>query len=241
FTFEGSAEGAFERVLLPVFVAPIQGAFGSEFRTDFRARHVGGGDLSIHGLRYPCTVTCIQGPDDPYVLTPGAEADPANTEPTGTPGAFLYVAKNRIRDVAMNVRAYDTSRSAENFGTEIPVVREEEFASEHPLGLVGIPTDVRFRNTLRIYSAGPGGAVDVKIDGAGVHAEHFLLLPEQPDLMHPGYIEFTNFPVNAGTVRVTLTGRQPITSPPSPSPVFWAFVSVTNNETQHITTVTPQP
>ena len=41
---------------------------------------------------------------------------------------------------------------------------------------------------------------------------------------------------------LTLAAAQPLLArPPIYLGPIWAFVSVTNNETQHITTITPQP
>jgi hypothetical protein len=243
FTFEGNPEDAFERLLLPLYVHPIQGAFGSEFHTDFTARLESGEPLNIHGLRYPCIVTCIPVSDQPYLLTRDTpEANRDNTEPTGTPGAFLYVPKTRTGDVAMNLRAYDTSRSAENFGTELPIVRARDFTPrEEQLSLVGIPSDPRFRQRLRIYGFGPFGAsLLLEVDGFNYHAEHRLEMEPNPDLFHPGYVEFSNFPVSAGPLRVTISVLSHTTSDVRPFS-YWAFVSVTNNETQHITTITPRP
>ena len=228
-----------EPVLLPVFTAPIPGAHGSEFRTDFRVRLVKGSQADIYGLRYPCNVTCIQQENDPYVLTPTSpEADAQNIEATGTPGTFLYMQTDQLDRVRMNLRAYDTSRAAENFGTEIPIVRLRDFATTlDPMVLIGIPSDPRFRSTLRIYGYGDTAAsLLVTIEGAnGAYIERSVLLPAQPDRYHPGYVELSNFPVGAGMLRVT------IIPPPSVTPHRWAFVSVTNNETQHITLITPQP
>lgn len=243
FTFEGEPEAAFERLLLPLYISPIDGAFGSKFHTDFTARLEGGGPLDIHGLRYPCVVTCIQGPDQPYVLTQDArEANRDNTEPTGSPGAFLYIRKSRTGDVAMNLRAYDSSRSAENYGTELPIVRARDFTPrQEQLSLIGIPSDPRFRQTLRIYGYGPFGAgLHVEIDGDNYHAQHLLDMPPNRGLFAPGYIEFSGFPTGVGPLRVTITVAELRTSVAEPFS-YWAFVSVTNNETQHITTITPQP
>lgn len=244
FTFEGEPEAAFERLLLPLYISPIEGAFGSRFHTDFTARLVeSSAPVNIHGLRYPCVVTCIQGPDQPYVLAPGTrEANSDNTEPTGTPGAFLYVEKSRVGDVAMNLRAYDSSRSADNFGTELPIVRARDFTPRgEQLSLIGIPSDPRFRQMLRIYGYGHFGAgLYVEIDGDNYHSEHLLDMPANRGLFVPGYVEFTGFPTGVGAVRVTITVAGNRTSVAEPF-IYWAFVSVTNNETQHITTITPQP
>jgi hypothetical protein len=245
FTFEGRPETAFEPVLLPVFTAPIPGAFGSEFRTDFRARLVHGDEAEIHGLRYPCIVTCIQTGDEPYYLTAESpDADPENTEATGNPGTFLYLPKLQADRVSMNLRAYDTSRSAENFGTEIPIVGRSEFATgDAPITLIGIPSDPRFRNTLRIYGYGDtAGDLLITIEGeTGAFIERSVQLPPQENTFRPGYLELTNFPTGAGLMRVTIHVVASPLSAPIPPPDRWAFMSVTNNETQHITVITPQP
>lgn len=242
FTYDDDDEASFERLLLPVYTLPVKGAFGSEFRTELRATLANGDRAEIYGLARQCVFLCIEQPGDPHVLTKDSpDLDDRQIEPDGKPGQFVYVPREQSGRVAMNLRVFDTSRSAENFGTEIPIVREREFADVRPLVLVGIPTDPRFRNTLRIYSAGDGGFVSLTIQGTGVRVQHTLRLPAQSDTDHPGYIEFSNFPQNAGVVRVTIDGSSLNRTPPLPNVNYWAFVSVTNNATQHITTITPQP
>ena len=245
FTYEGAAEEAFEPLLLPVFTAPIPGAYGSEFRTDFRARLVQESRVELHGLRLPCTGTCIQQPDEPWVLTAESpEAGPESVMATGTPGAFIYVPTDQLNRVRMNLRAYDTSRSEENFGTEIPIVRRRDFTSGwEPITLIGVPSDPRFRNTLRIYGYGDTATL-LSIEMVAeteVRVDQLVELPPQPDAFHPSYIELTNFPVGQGMVRVTIHAPAPPIGTPIPPPARWAFVSATNNETQHITLITPQP
>ena len=65
-----------------------------------------------------------------------------------------------------------------------------------------------------------------------------LVLQGNPDSV-PGYAQFVDlvavFPQLAAseTIRVEIT-------PISPGLRFWAFAAITNNETQHVTTITPQ-
>lgn len=244
FLFEGDAQEAYEPVLLPVFVPGVAGAHGSLFRTDFRARLVKETRAEVHGLSIPCRVTCLEIPYVWELTTSAPELHPDDVEYAGTPGALLYLPKEHAGRVTMNLRAYDTSRSAENFGTEIPIVRGSDFAEAgEPITLIGVPSDPRFRNTLRIYTYGfTSGLASVIIEGAnGTHVEHLVELPAQPDNFHPGYVELTNFPTGAGTLRVTILPNLPPLSALIPPPELWAFISVTNNETQHITLITPQP
>ena len=245
FTFEGEAEGQFDRLLLPVFSRPVPGAFGSEFRSDLTVRLAGGEAVDLYGLQQRCPVTCIVPDDAPISLTaqnPQLQSD--DLEPQGKPGRFVYLPKGQLDRVAVNLRAYDTSRAAENFGTEIPIVRADAFTSncaEH-ITLVNVPSDPGFRNTLRIYGhAAPGANTDVivQIQSDGVNTIHGLKLSGSGTLFDPYYAEFTNFPVGTGRMRVRLSN--PVCPSIAPQVSYWAFISVTNNETQHITTITPQP
>ena len=243
FTFEGEPEAAFERLLLPVFTEPVPGAFGSEFRTELTMRLAGGSTALIEGFYFQCVVTCIElGPRQVLLTTSDPEL-PDNIAYAGAPGSFLYVPKGDADHLAANLRVFDTSRSAENFGTEIPIVREREFTEgpDDSITLLGIPSDPRFRNTLRIYSDSESGVeAVVEIEGAGVSELHRVTLRSGTNLFEPGYAQFSNFPTGVGPLRVRIS---PVTVPiPTPAPLrLWAFVSVTNNETQHITTITPQP
>jgi hypothetical protein len=243
FTFEGEPEDAFERLLLPVFTEPIAGAFGSEFRTELTMRLAGASSATIEGFYFHCPVLCIENGRRPVTLTTTQPDLPGNIAYAGAPGAFLYVPKGDAEHLAANLRVLDTSRSAENFGTEIPIVRERELTEgwDDSITLLGIPSDPRFRNTLRIYSDSQF-AVDavVDIEGAGVSSSQRVTLRPGTNLFEPGYAQFSNFPTGVGPLRVTIRLiTLPITMPPPPR--LWAFVSVTNNVTQHITTITPQP
>lgn len=246
FTFVGRPADGFDAVLLPVFTAPIPGAFGSEFRTDFRARLVRENYARIFGLRHPCIVTCIQAPDAPYELDSGyPDVTPSNVDATGTPGTFLYTPKSEAGRVRMNLRAYDTSRSADNFGTELPIVRTTDFATGFDaITLIGVPSDARFRNTLRIYGLGETSTqltIRVETEEGVFLSEREVVLPGQENLYRPGYLEISDLPRDQGMLIVTIIPDTPPISAPIPPPDRWAFISVTNNETQHITLVTPQP
>ena len=64
-------------------------------------------------------------------------------------------------------------------------------------------------------------------------------------LFEPGYEEFTDFPQNLpadSTFELRLIQPRLPGEPPSPYiPVIWGFISVTNNGTQEITIISPQP
>ena len=243
YTFSGAMEDAFERLLLPVFTPPIYGAFGSEFRTELNVRLARGDRAELHGLVRDCVVLCIERPDTPIVLTDDfRDLDTTQLSHTGAPGAFLYVPKTQVDRLSLNLRAFDVSRAADSFGTQIPVVRSGEFTKtyEDTIVIVGIPSDPKFRNHLRIYSAGQSPARVVVEISNGITFFPLQQFDIQPgaSVREPGYADFTNFPTDAGTLRVEIRYLVSAVALP-PAPELWAFVSVTNNETQHITTITP--
>jgi hypothetical protein len=226
------ADDEFARLLLPVFTQPIAGAFGSEFRIEFRATLAHGDSADIYGL--------AQVAGSPRRLTTAAP-ELSGVIPNGAPGRYIYVPREQLGRVAMHLRAYDTSRSAANFGTEIPIVREEDFVGSEAalITLAGIPTDPRFRNTVRIYGSDDRD-LTVYIRGAGLATQRNITVRAGATEFEPAYAEFSDFPAGVGPLDVQIQPTTITFSPPNPY-AMWAFISVTNNETQHITTITPQP
>jgi hypothetical protein len=226
----------FERILLPIFTNPVHGAFGSEFHTELRAYNDSQFTLTVHGFDRQCPVLCIPLPDLPFELPPQREVEPQDFLMSGNPGRFIYVPKDRMADLSMNLRVFDVTRSALNFGTEMPIVRAADFRINR-LTLLGIPTDPKFRNTLRIYSPDFTNVLISINDQPPVRVS----LTAGADMFSPSYGVFTDFPTGQGPVRVTIDIESLIiTLVPIETPV-WAFVTVTNNETQAISTITPQP
>lgn len=223
-----------ERILLPVFTPPVFGSFGSEFHTDLRIMNNTGGTVTIEGLQGNCVVVCPI-PSQSFELGSGQEAEPNDFVLSGNPGRFIFVNEMDIDSLSMNLRVHDVSRSALNFGTEMPIVREREFKLNR-ITLLGVPTDARFRNTLRVYSTDPTALLVT----VGNRAPVAMGTARGSDPFEPAYASFGDFPVDAGTVRVTITVDPIVTLLPVEIPI-WAFMTVTNNDTQAITTITPQP
>jgi hypothetical protein len=183
-------------------------------------------------------------------------------------GLFLYVRKGfAVEELNATSHVRDLSRQASSAGTEIPVVHESEFRQRDIL-LLDIPSDARFRTNLRIY-AGPAvnvvgqsffdsspqrvtvdifdsRAIDVFPALASVYLE--LSVPEvgigTPYHVRPGYASIgdllATFPQLASVPSYTIRVRTHylITSPPVDLK-SWAFATITNNDTQEVTTVTP--
>lgn len=222
-----------ERLLLPIFTPPVDGAFGAEFHTSATVANLGRSPMSLFGLAYNCAiiVSCPQAPDRidlPAERVLRAEEIAYN----GAPGRFVFVPKSDLDNLSMSLRVHDVTREELNFGTEIPIVRESEFVKDN-IVFPFVPGFPWYRNTLRIYAASP---VDVLVS-AGSQPTTRVSLTGGSTPFEPAYGVFTNFRPG-GWQRVTIQVDQGGATDPVP---IWAFITVTNNQTQAITTITPRP
>jgi hypothetical protein len=239
FAFLGDPMDAFDRILLPIFLPPTAGAFGSLFVTSFEIwNRVDGLDVPVYGIPYMCPpILCVPpDPGTPYPLIHNTNAT-AIQPFGGTPGRILFVAKDRASVVATALRVYDQSRVSTTLGTEIPVVHDRDFQAD-AIALLGVPLDSRFRNTLRIYGATPT-ETDVRVTiGAATSVVH---LAAGADLFQPAFATFTTFPppLSGGNDAGFVTRRVTI-EPLVAGTRIWAFISVTSNDTQQVTVISPQ-
>ena len=183
-------------------------------------------------------------------------------------GLFLYVPKTLdLHQFYATSRVRDLTRQASSAGTAIPVVRESEFRATEIL-LLDIPSDARFRSNLRVY-AGPWSitgeprfintieqhvSVDIydsrslgvfpALASFELELSAASVIDGSPYYVRPGYASIgslvTAFPQLANVPSYTIRIRtgQPLTSPPV-TLTTWAFVTITNNDTQEVTIVTP--
>jgi hypothetical protein len=133
-------------------------------------------------------------------------------------------------------------------GAEVPVVRESEFRSG-AFSLLNIPVDNRFRQTLRIdnvdsvdefvrllvYSMSTSALIAEKSISLHSATPCQRFQPCASDEPAVATIDLlTTFPEVAGQDRVRIDIVADSASR------LWAFAPVTNNHTQHVTTITPQ-
>jgi hypothetical protein len=242
FSFEGDVYTAFDPLLFPIFLPPVPGQAGSEFVTTARLWNKGLTGVTFFG--YDRTCTLIDPPvsaTDLFGLAPRQEYELTLWPECSDSIAKLFFVPKGDRSIAASLRVSETSKQAQNHGVEIPVVRLEDF-SEDSIALLDVPVDPKFRLTMRIYGLNRGtNFVNVSFGNRS------LQVPLRPGrtLFDPSYAEVTDFaPADTAppsprqdsmTVLVGVPGG--LENPGSP---IWAFITVTNNETQHITTITPQ-
>ena len=252
------------RVLLPVlYPAPLPGAYNSQWQTSFAVFNPTSTEFTSQfcsGSRSG-TLGCPR----PYIpetqLLPGeTQTDlyaPGNTFSgyKGPGPRLLYFtpfqggsAPAPASALQFQLRAADISRASTNAGTEVPVVKQEQFRKS-TTSLLNVPVHPNFRLTLRLYETllpisdftvrVYDQATNVAIGGADVR----LVFQNDHDLtsmFNPPYLQIGDLTtlIPAGT-QLPSTLRIEI-EPRTSGSEFWAFVSITNNETQHLTLVTPQ-
>jgi hypothetical protein len=171
-------------------------------------------------------------------------------------GGFVYVPKQLVPYMSSSLRVRDISGGANNFGAEVPFVRVGRDYTNQERGvhvLVDIPTDPKYRVTLRIYGEAEaphtayvtiyGESSDVPLERHDVELNGIVNVAFDPFPLRPAYAEIDPLSpaVRASGERIRIAvGAQYdfLISPPLVRPIY-AFVSVTNNETQQVTTITP--
>jgi len=154
-------------------------------------------------------------------------------------GIALIAPRTEADGLSFSLRVRDTARSAEGYGTRVPVVREGQMFRNTDLTLLDIPIDPRYRTKLRMYAFDSGEHdAYVTIDRAGSAPSESFFVPVRRTCDFnlcdaiPWYAELD---LPAGDVDGRVNVYVTIGDVDSPA---WAFASVTNNETQQVTIVT---
>src|SRR3954451_2349396 len=129
----------FERVLVPVSVNKVPGAFGTVWSTELWYRNNSRRPVVVLPLTVSDTVPTMEITE---LLSIGLS-------PAHHPGQFLYVSRDGIDDVQFDLRLFNSADPRLKWGTKLPVVREREFTDS--ISLINVPTSANFRISLRIY------------------------------------------------------------------------------------------
>jgi hypothetical protein len=244
----------YETILLPSFTyQELPGAFGSRWRIDQGIYN--GNDVDLEApvdfmnFEHNCPTLCTTGPN---IAALRVSPIPAMEPFTRSPNWLIHVRKPLDTALRFSLRVRDVSRQEENWGTELPVVHEREFTPR--VQLFDIPLQPRFRQTLRVYALPQGTTcctdVTIRFYSIDLNSNTNTLLhemtaklilppasagspefPAQPETVELSFLG--NIPQLAGTDRVRIEidgGTRPI----------WAYATITNNETQAVTVVSPQ-
>jgi hypothetical protein len=230
--------------LLPVVATNVAGAFGSQWTTDIVVFNNSANGAGI-AIPLTCLVTCGSG----VGLAPGEILDVTNASTlAGAPTLFLYYyLQDPSRDhIQVALRVRDLSQQATSWGAEVPVVRDAD-AFARPFDLLNVPLIPRFRQTLRVYDLAATGSSAVKVQffsmvtGALLKENDLpVIFPSvQPALPSaPAYAEVGfsgGAPELAGVDRIRVR-----IVPTNDAQRLWGMVSITNNDTQELTIISPQ-
>jgi hypothetical protein len=238
----------YRAVLIPLVSHQLRGAHGSLWDSELHVFNASFVSLRMLGATEPTPVL----PIDPAVYVDGLQTRRVDLySRDDADGALLYVPNTHVGAAKMSLRVRDISENATSLGDEVPVVRADHGA--HELSLVDVPIDPKYRATLRIYSFAqeplpvrvtiypedgnvPLQELDVMLQGV-VNA---VFEPFPP---YPAYLALDPLPAavraaGGDRVRIEITNFGPVITPPPPR--IWAFVSLTNNETNQVTIVTPK-
>lgn len=221
----------YEQVLLPIYAEPAPGNLESIWEPEL---------WIYNGTRQFVSISPSTPPG--WGINPEEAVSPDGSDvsknPAGSPpGKLLYIFSPEPRQVHFNLRLRPVRGESESWGTELPVVREGAFTAD-TIVLINIPADSRFRRTLRIYELLPLGQRpgEVMVWLWGIPDDPFLL--GQHLTLEGAALAYAEIPLNP-QFGVIMRARVEIV-PAHPWMKIWAFVTVTNNETQHVTTITPQ-
>jgi len=232
FTFTNDGR-TWEKVLLPVYLQnDLPGAFGSIWRTTLTAFN-NGNDARIRG----------RSDRNPEQISYGPFAPSINSD-QHQPGRIIYVAPSfSSKFVRFNLRVRDLSLEASTLGTELRTVHEDDaFGPVESFALWNVPLGEPYRQKLRVYRMDTGQPQTINIhfdeDGKDIPLLLSVKTSQEPATgdfqYYPGYyeVDLDRLPELAGHKQTTITISVPYGR-------YWGYVSVTNNITQQITTVTP--
>src|SRR6266545_1530151 len=130
------------RLLVPIAVS-ANGALGTSWRTEFFVHNGNATNVTVSGAATPPNGIAP-------VILPSTTTSVALYPPAGNFGAFIYIPRELVAKFVTSLRVHDTTRDADSWGADVPIVSETAFRES--VVLTGIPADSRYRTLLRLYA-----------------------------------------------------------------------------------------
>ena len=151
-------------------------------------------------------------------------------------GLLFHPLREQAGALSFAARVRDTSRESEDFGAELPIVRESGFRRGGKIVFPDVIIDPRYRTTLRFYSI-DDAFLDIEVLQGGVTVGFRFLNPTKG----AGDVAWTATVDLSSIVRRSTSNRYTVVANVGSLVArVWAFVSVTNNTTQRVTIISPQ-
>jgi hypothetical protein len=253
FSYVSGQEASYERLLLPIYLdGVVAGANGSRFRTDFWLRNNGDALLTLAPWPCPDGGACPAIFPLTHAVAPGEtihNLPPFFSVPRTNPSRVLFASRNAVSRTSMNLRIFDESRGRVDAGAEVPVVREGDLLTS-PAQLHSVPLRGDFRLMLRVY--------ELALTSARFRVRVFEEFPGTGSAQPISEFELTATTNQTGDFRseaayADYAALTDLLRSPLPRPEFlriqvepltqgsryWTFLSVTSNDTQRVTLITP--
>lgn len=253
----GADPELFERILIPIYTNRVSEGVGGSLWTESVMIH-NGSEQGFVVDPYFCHLPVC--PPSQTMIAPGAttELDIGVENSSSSPGVFVFVPRSVAKDVVITERIHELTRASMTWGTEIPTVRENDWFIGQAIDLLNIPLgDPAFRVMLRVYSVPFAGcdyescAIPVEVDifeQSGDASRADVLVGQTRATIvfghgwsgfHAGYLQFPSLEQHVMGLSATTRYRLNVRAVGADAPL-WAFASITNNTTQHVTIARPQ-
>jgi len=210
------------RLLLPI-AAGTQGILNTSWQTDVLAHNETTSPVVIAGKTVPPLAT-----------------QKLALSPTST-GMFLQIPRTVFEALTITTHVHDKTHDAENLGVDVPSVPETQF--RRAVVLNGIPNDARYRLLLRVYGYPGTYAITVRVRDDSPYSSYSVnpsfneLLFSQDLTLAGSDVAYLQMPIAAPSTSAVL--RVEVTTSQPSDPPIWAFITLTNNTTEAVTTITP--
>jgi hypothetical protein len=246
------ADIGFTRFLVPFFRGPVSGAHGSRWDVETWMHYSGEAAAFIAPAPYCFGVPCTEL----TMLPPRASALPV--QPLSgfeNSGVLFHIESQYASHVVFESRIKDLTRLAESAGTQVPVVREDRMIARSVF-LLNIPRTGNFRDMLRIYALPEVENPEVEIRyyplpdaDFGVGLDTYTVPLRTDRIRLQTFAPGSSFQFRPSVAQIGKLESFPELAdfdhmwievvPVTPGLKLWAFVSVTNNQTQQVTLIAP--
>jgi len=234
-----------EEILLPIYLRSnvIAGANGSTFGTELVVFNRGTEHVAFGPCNEPSDPPCPPG--EPVIRPNETWFNHSMGFTTaGLFGRMVHVRHEQADDVVFNLRAISRASTGADESANLPVVRTADFKTA-TISLLNVPLGTERRATLRVYDPEDRG------DTRGVIVRIYTfsgdLLREDAYRFSPsGYASHDGYPFAPSFIQIALpdtVGADRVrvdVVPQGEGLRFWAFISLTDNRTEHVTIIAPE-
>lgn len=230
-------------IIIPVAFDSLPGSYGTRWSTEIWVHNNADHAVPVDGIVCIAFIGVFPCSDAPIYVPAGKSIRlPSRARDGRYPAMRLWPPLADAGKLQFTVQLRELSTDPDGPGVQIPVVHGRDMREGH-LSLTGVPSDARFRSTLRIYThlwADVHIHVRDAATGEDLHAlaiEGFRITDVDPFKVHTIH-ELLDHPLVRSRERV----RIDIDALPAYNERHgvWAMLTLTDNATQRVAVYTPQ-